>query len=306
MLTAGRRGHLAAPRSPRLARRRAELLPRQAVGVLSAGRGPDRRQRRQRSAPRAGRPARAAGGVGARCRRPGRHLDGAAGPARRPQPAQRADRPAVPARARYRGGVQRRGAACRGPRIPAPGPPAPGDRRGRRGHFRGRQPVHQRAAHARRAGCVSRAAGGLDRGRPRPRHRLRAARRGPARPHRPDPGADAARQRAPDPRRDRVGRPRGRLGGAPSGLIWPRGGGGLPQPGGGGRPRIRLGPPETVSCCCRPPRRASASSGTTGNAARPSPARCRAARPRSPPSQFFAAELPRQDGPPAWLHVVVT
>ena len=40
--------------------------------------------------------------VGARRRRPGRHLDGAAGAARRPQPAQRADRPALPAGARHR------------------------------------------------------------------------------------------------------------------------------------------------------------------------------------------------------------
>ena len=112
VLPARRGRHLAAPRPPRLARRRAELLPRQAVRVLAAGRGPDRRQRRQRPAARAGVAARAAGGLGARRRRPGRLLDGAAGAARRPQPPQRADRPALPAGARRRRGVRRGGAAA--------------------------------------------------------------------------------------------------------------------------------------------------------------------------------------------------
>ena len=45
LLDAGGGRYLAAPRSPRLARRRAELLSRQAVRVLPAGGGSDRRQR---------------------------------------------------------------------------------------------------------------------------------------------------------------------------------------------------------------------------------------------------------------------
>ena len=79
-------------------RRRGELLPGQAVRVLPAGRGPDRGQRGQRPAPGPGGAARPAGGVGARGRRPGRGLDGAARPAGRAQPAQRPDRPGLPAR----------------------------------------------------------------------------------------------------------------------------------------------------------------------------------------------------------------
>ena len=80
----------------------------QAVGLLPAGRGPDRRERGQRPAAGTGGPARAAGGVGAGHRRSGRRLDGAARPARDAQPAQRADRPRLPARARRAGGRGRR------------------------------------------------------------------------------------------------------------------------------------------------------------------------------------------------------
>ncbi len=47
------------------------------------------------------------------------------------------------------------------------------------------------------------------RGRPRPGHRLRPARRGRAGPGRADPGPDPAGQRPPDPRRDRTGRGQG-------------------------------------------------------------------------------------------------
>ena len=47
LLATGRRGDLAAPRPPGLARRRGDLLPGQAFGLLPAGRGPDDRQRRQ-------------------------------------------------------------------------------------------------------------------------------------------------------------------------------------------------------------------------------------------------------------------
>ena len=81
LLAAGGRRHLAAPRSPGLARRRGGVLPRQAVGLLSARGGPDHRQRGQRPA------ARAESLLGPRvagCTRPTTRmpLDGAAGPAR--------------------------------------------------------------------------------------------------------------------------------------------------------------------------------------------------------------------------------
>ena len=66
VLAARGRGHLAAPRPPRLARRSRAVLPGQAVRVLPAGSRPDRRQRRQRPAPRARRAARPAGRVGRR------------------------------------------------------------------------------------------------------------------------------------------------------------------------------------------------------------------------------------------------
>ena len=48
-------------------------------------------------------------------------------------------------------------------------------RHDRRRHLRRRQPVHQRAAHAGRSGLVPRPPDRAHRGRPRPRHRLRAA-----------------------------------------------------------------------------------------------------------------------------------
>src|SRR6185437_15045758 len=63
LLTAGGRGDLAAPGPPGLARRRGDVLPGQAVGLLSARGRPDRRERGQRPAAGAGGPARAAGGV---------------------------------------------------------------------------------------------------------------------------------------------------------------------------------------------------------------------------------------------------
>ena len=206
---AGHRGDLAPPRPPALARRRRAVLPRQAVGLLAAGGGADRGQRRQRPAPRAGRPAGAEGRVGVAGRRTGRDLDGPAGAAGRAQPPQRADRPPRARRARPRCRRQlpgravrrRRGAAARGRRLhPAAVPPDHG-RHGRRGRVRRRLAVHQRAADAGRPRRLPRPPGRAHRRRPGPGHRLRPAGGGRARQNRPDARADPPRQRPQDQRR---------------------------------------------------------------------------------------------------------
>ena len=75
---------------------------------------------------------------------------------------------------------RRPGPARRGRGLRPAGPPAPGHRHRRRRHVRGRQPVHQRAAHPGRPGRLPRPPRGPHRRRPRPRHRLRPAGRRPA------------------------------------------------------------------------------------------------------------------------------
>ena len=231
LLAAGGRGDLAASRPPALASGGGELLPGQAVRVLPAGRGPDRGQRGQRPAAGAGGAARPPGGVGARRRRPGRGLDGPARPARRAQPAQRPDRPGLPAGPGRAAGRRRRRAAAGRRRVRAAQQPAAGHRHGGRRHVRGRQPVHQRAAHAGRAGRVPGPPGRPDRGRPGPRHRLRAAGRRAGRPAGAHAGAGRAGQRAAHRGRDR-GRPARQGRGAV-----------LRGPGRGRAAGLRLGPP---------------------------------------------------------------
>ena len=154
-LAARGRGHLAAPGPSRLARGSRAVLPGQAVRVLPARRRAHRGERRQRPAPGARRAARPAGRVGQRARRPrrrdwmeplglpGRHNRRNALIARRCLVALgvpgAADAAALrAAAARYR---------------PLPELAHPG-RHGLRRHLRRRQPVHERAAHAGRAGRV--------------------------------------------------------------------------------------------------------------------------------------------------------
>ena len=148
---------------------------------------------------------------------------------------------------------------------PLPSRLQPG-RHGRRRQLRRRQPVHQRAAHAGRAGRLPRPPRRADRRRPRPRHRLRPAGgrgRGPRSAHLvltlPDSGPRIQAAIEAD---------------------GPRQGGGdrLRGPGRSRRARATAGPGPTASCCCPRPRRASARSGTTATAPRPSPAPCAPAR----------------------------
>ncbi len=90
---------------------------------------------------------------------------------------------------------------------PLPSLAHPG-RHDRRRHLRRRQPVHQRAAHAGRPGFVPRPPDRAHRGRPRPRHRLRAAgRRGAGAPG-AHFGPDPPGQRSPYRRGDRQARAR--------------------------------------------------------------------------------------------------
>ena len=112
---------------------------------------------------------------------------------------------AVPGRPGRAAGRRRRRAPHRRRRVRAPQPPPAAGRDDRRRDVRGRQPVHQRAAHPGRHGRLPGPPGRADRRRPRPRHRLRPAGRRPGPAHRPHPGPHAARQRRPDRRRLRRG-----------------------------------------------------------------------------------------------------